>query len=105
LNKTMVWIFVVEIARVQLFIMTFLGFKLLYDESDNTVFICGYIHDIKVFTQKILDGFQFYSRYYMPFADFGITNFALFSEHIRQFGIVWLNGSSSVFDRDFLIAN
>ena len=85
--------------------MCFLFCKSLDDKCNQAVLITWNIHYIKVFPQKLSRLFHFAERNHLPFGNTGSSNLTLFTQHIRQFRIIRLNGRSGILNRNFLLIN
>ena len=77
----------------------------IIDEGNQAVLVIRHIHHIEVFPQELFDLLHLGDGHHLPLGNTGSADFTLFPEHIRQLGIVRLNGVASVFNRHLLFRN
>ena len=85
--------------------MSFQFFEFLNDECDQAIFIVRYVHHIKELPQQLSHRLHLNSGHCLPDGNAGLSDFALFAQHIRQLGIIWLDGHSAVLNGHLLLIN
>ena len=93
------------VALIQLLIVFLLLFKLLNNISNESVFIIRNIHYIEVFAKQVFDRTHLSRCNNLTFRDAGLSDFTLFTEHIRKFRITRLDSLSTIFDGNLLVIN
>ena len=85
--------------------MGFQLLKFLDDVSNQAIFIVGNIHHIKEFPQQLLHRFHLDGSHCLSDGDAGFADLILLPQHIRQLGIVRLDGRTAIFDGYLLLVD
>ena len=101
----MIRIFTSVIASIQRSIVFTLLFELLSHKANQTIFVIRYIHNVEILTEHCFHITHHRSGNSFTLADGRLADLTLFTEHIRQFRVIRLNGIACILDGYFLGIN
>ena len=93
------------ITGIQRSIVITLFTEFLGHKTNQTIFIIRYIHNIEIITEHCFYITHHCSGNSFSLTDGSLADLALFAEHIRQFGVIRLNGIACILDGYFLGIN
>ena len=93
------------ITGIQRSIVITLFTKFLSHKANQPIFIVRYIHDVEILSEHRFYITHHRSRNGFTLADGSLADLTLFSEHIWQFRVIWLNGIACILDGYFLGIN
>ena len=105
LHQCMIRVFMSFITSIQRYIVFPLLAKFLSYKTNQTIFIIRHIHDVKILAKHGFYIAHHRSRNVFSLTDRSLTDLTLFTKHIRQFWIIWLNGIARIFNGHFLRIN
>ena len=104
-NQEFFGVFAPRIEGEEVFISRLFPLEADCDVADQAILVLGHVHFIEVIAQELSDFADFGERYRLALGDDGAADLTLFMKHLREFRVIWLDGTAATFHGDLLRVN